>query len=469
VITSPSHTIEAGDSSVPTFTGVSVPARSWRTILPPNGTTTLALLLVCVVIPIAIVAFQVDRNRALSPADEYAHLDYVVRLTKGELPVTGDRLDPRTLRIEACVRIDAPKSSKIPPCDVKELNASAFPGYGFNHEAQQPPLYYAVTAAYRAVAERLTGDGNFLQVARLGGIGWLIAGLLLSWVAGRLLGAPAWALLAVLLVLAASPAIIYYSSIVSNDATALFAGALVLTTAVVVGPRPRTSGVVALAVCGGVVAALKPTNGVAVLAVALYLGVVLYRQGDRGAVLVRSWLRSGGALVIGAVVVTLVWVAISGHLATMDGRDLPVYQVRQLSGLHLDLLLSQATNLLWSATDTVPQGTLTHPMQLFVTDLVRVLFLVPLVLGIFVAKRRWFHLLGVSGALALLGAGFGYGLVVLLTLGMDPGTGSRYGISVLPALAVVLAFLAVRARVVWLVGAIGAVGTVTTLVVLATA
>jgi hypothetical protein len=464
-------TIDAAEVQPPTstFTGTPLAPRTWRSIRPPNVASLIALLVICVVVPIAVVALQVDRNPKLSPADEYAHLDYVARLTKGELPVTGDRLDPRTLRIEACARIDVPKSSKIPPCGIEELNPNAFPGYGFNHEAQQPPLYYTVTAAYRAIAERLTGDGNFLQVARLGGIGWLIAGLLLTWVAGRLLGAPTWALLSVLLVLAASPAVDYYSSIVSNDAPALFAGALVLTTAVLVGARPTRAGVIALAVCGGVVAALKPTNGVAVLAVALYLGIVLYQQGERRVALVRSWLRSGGALVIGTVVVTLLWVVISGQLATMDGRDLPVYQVRQLSGLHLDLLLSQATNLFWSATNTVPQGTLTHPMQLFVTDLVRILFLVPLVVGIFAAKRRWFHLLGVSGAIALVGAGFGYGLVVLLTLGMDPGTGSRYGLSALPALAVVLAFLAARARVVWLVGAVGALGAVTTLVVLSAA
>lgn len=459
----------ASTPTAPTFTGEARVPRSWRSIRPPSAASAIALLVVCVFIPIAIVALQVDHNPELSPADEYAHLDYVVRLTKGELPVTGDRLDPRTLRIEACARIDAPKSSKIPPCDVAELNPNAFPGYGFNHEAQQPPVYYAITAAYRAVAERLTGDGNFLEVARLGGIGWLIAGLLLTWVAGRLLGAPTWALIAVLLLLAASPAVEYYSSIVSNDAPALFAGALVLTTAAAVGIRPTRRGVIVLLVCGGVVAALKPTNGVAVLAVALYLGVQLYRTGDRRATLLRSWLRSGGALVAGTVVVTLVWVAISGHLATMQGRDLPVYETRHLSGLHLDLLLSQATNLLWSATDTVPHGTLTHPMQLFLTDFVRALFLVPLFFGIFVARRRWFHLLGVSCAVALVGAGFGYGLVVLLTLRMDPGTGSRYGISVLPALAVVLAFLAVRGRVVWLIGAIGAAGAVTTLVVLATA
>jgi len=71
----------------------------------------------------------------------------------------------------------------------------------------------------------------------------------------------------------------------------------------------------------------------------------------------------------------------------------------------------------------------------------------------------------VSVAVLLLG-GLGYGLVVWATLGMDPGTGARYGLCVLPLLTVCLAMLAARGRTAWLVAAVGAVTASTTLLVL---
>jgi hypothetical protein len=449
------------------FTGGAVEPLGWKQLLFPSKLITAALIVVCLVLPTLLVIEQIRKNPALSPADEYAHLDYVVRLTKGEVPRTGDLLDPRTLRIEACAGI-ALRSVSVPRCKTKVLRPIDFPGNGYNHEAQQPPVYYAITAAFRGAAERLTGDQDFLGVARAGGVFWFILALLLTWAAGRSLGASPWALLAALLVLASAPAVIYYSSIVSNDATALFSGALVFVVAARVGLRPNRMGVLTLFAAGALCAALKPTNAIVILAVAIFLGSRLASHGAGWGSFTRDWMKTGGILVLGALVPTVLWVVISGSIATKDATALPIYFVRHVSGFHLDTLLAEATNLLSPATGTVPPGTLTHPIQAFSGELVRVLFIVAALSGLFVARRAWYHVLGLASVAALLIGGLGYGIVVLLTLSMDPGTGSRYGLSVLPILTVGLALLAARGRVVWLVAGIGAITACSTLFVLFT-
>jgi hypothetical protein len=419
---------------------------------------------VCVVFPTVLVVQQIRHNPSLSPADEFAHLDYVAKLAEGKLPRTGELVEPRILRIEACAGIATVPPQDMPRCGTRDLRPERFPNNGFNHEAQQPPFYYAVTAGARAAAERILGPVDFLASARATNLLWLVPALLMLWAAGRLLGARPLALLAALLLLVVSPAVIYYSSIVSNDATVLFAGALVFLAAVVVGLRPRVPGMILLAVSAVVAVGLKPTNAFAAATVACFAFALLWRQDGRcDRAMLITWMRSGGVLLTASVVVAGGWGAVANALALVDARTLPIYAVRPMPDLHLDVLLSEATTLLAPATGTLPAGTLTRPIQTFTSELIRALFLLAGGAALFSRRRDWFHLLGAAALAVLLAGGFAYGFVVWVTLRMDPGTGSRYGLSVLPVLAVALAFLAERGRVVWLVGAVGVVTAVTTL------
>lgn len=441
--------------------------RDWVRLLFPSKTVTVGFLVVCVLLPGLLVVQQIRHNPSLSPADEFAHLDYVVKIANGTIPRTGDRIDPQVRRIVACAGIDYPGTT-VPPCNFRKFVPEEFPNAAYNHEAQQPPLYYAITAALRVAGATVTGDDDLLATTRATGLVWLWTALLVLWAAGRLLGARPWALLAALLVLVASPAIIYFSSIVSNDAPALFSGALMLLVLAIVGFEPSRWGSVALFGAGFVGAALKPTNATAAIALALFVVARLLleerRRFDRATII--AWLRTGGALLAGAALAALGWSWVAGSLALVDAQTLPIYAARRLDGFHLDLLLEEATNLLWPATGTVPPGTLTHHIQIYTSELMRVLFVVVGLAGLFAARRAWYHLMGLASMVALLAGGLGYGVVVWVTLRMDPGTGSRYGICVLPLLTVCMAKLAERGRAVPVIAAIGAFTSLTTLWVL---
>jgi hypothetical protein len=459
-VTSPAATADSEPPRPPS-------GRELRRRLFPSKTVVVALLLVTVVLPSALVLLQIRDNPALSPFDEFAHLDYVMKVSRGQIPRTGQHVDPATLRIMACRKIDYP-GVQLPNCHDKKLTFDRFPGDAFNHEAQQPPLYYAITAGLRRVVQDVSGE-SYLTSARSTGVAWLILALFTTWVAGTLLGVRPWALLAALLVLTVAPTVVYFSAIVSNDATALFSGAVVLAAAVWFGPTPTRWASATLFGIGFAVAWLKPTNVFAAATVALWLLVRAYQERDGRTTreLLRTWLRSGGALVAGAAVAALGWVAISGWLAFVDAQSLPIFAVRHLEGVHLDLFLAQAASLLSAPTGSLPSGSFSQPIQLFTSELIRDLFVVAAAVGIFVARRAWYHVLGLVAIVVFLAGGLALGISIWVSLHMDPGVVPRYGLSVLPLLAVCLAQLAERGRVVWLIGGVGAVTAVTTLWVLA--
>jgi hypothetical protein len=248
----------------------------------------------------------------------------------------------------------------------------------------------------------------------------------------------------------------------------MFSGALMLLAVVLVRGDPTRWGTVALFVAGALGAALKPTNAFAAIALAIFL---LFRPSGSetrriGRHRFHAWLRTGGALLVGSAISIAAWSLISGHRALIEGKNLPVFAVRRLNGFHLDLLLAEATNLLSPATGLVPSGLLTHPIQNFTTELIRTLFLVVAFSGLFAARRVWYHVLGLASGAALLLGGLGYGLFVWIALSMDPGAGSRYGLCILPLMAVSLAKLSERGRVTALVGALGVGATLATLVIL---
>ena len=314
----------------------------------------------------------------------------------------------------------------------------------------------------------LTGTDNYLTSARVTGFLWLSVGMILLWLAGRLLGARPWALLAALLVLVASPTVIFYSSVVSNDATGVFSGALLLFVLALVGFHPRRWGIVALVAAAFVGAALKPTNGFAAVALGIFLlAHYLFDEGrplDRDLVL--AWLRTGGAVVVGAVSAAVIWSAVSTSRALVDAASLPIYQARRLDDFRPDLLLAQAANMLKPATGTLPPGVFDEFIQVFSSQLILALFLGVGLAGLFSARREWFDWIGLSAIVGLLVCGFAYGFLVWVSLHMDPDTNSRYGLPLLPLLAVSMALLSARGRTVCVVAAVGIIAAVSTLVVL---
>ncbi|MBI1758799.1 MAG: hypothetical protein HYR62_06200 [Actinobacteria bacterium] len=97
------------------------------------------------------------RQPVFSNGDEAFHLDYVVRMAHGSMPVVGNTyVDPRVL---ALAQHRYPGPPAVPP---KQAGWA-----GNSYEAVQPPLYYFIAAPVSMLWRTLnkTGFSNILGLA----------------------------------------------------------------------------------------------------------------------------------------------------------------------------------------------------------------------------------------------------------------------------------------------------------------
>jgi hypothetical protein len=443
-------------------------------LLFPTPSAVVVALLVCVVAPVLLVALQIDRNSKFSPLDEQAHFDYVNRVAKGEVPRQGQELLPETLRTVACTGNALP-AAKTPPCTAPVLRPDQFPGRGSQYEAQQPPTYYALTVPVRWVAQHVLGIGSRLDATRAASILWLVAGLLLAWAAGRVMEIDPFALGAGLLLLVGAPTVIFLSGTVSNDVTAVPAGALVALVAALAYRREGPRMPVALFAAGFAAAALKTSNVLAVGVVSGLFAVaaVVAAGGRPAAAAFRRWARDGGPLLLGAILALCLWVVIHRSLALIDLRDEPAFAPLREVPHTLAVVLREAVALLQPVTSDlavalVSAGTLDQDVQKPLHALLGFVLIAAGLAGLFVTPRRWPHVLGLIAVPALYLGGVGLGLSLIVTYQADPGLGGRYGLSVAPLLILALA-AALDGR--WAQRAVAVLGlalVVTTFVVMAT-
>lgn len=189
--------------------------RAWR----DQRASLLVLVLVVLVGAGAVVAVAV-RFPDRSVYDEAAHVDYVRRAERLEVPRLGDRLSPQTVDVLVCR--DGREGCAAAAEGPAQLGAD-----GYQYQAQQPPLYYLVTAALRRLVA-LGPSGDLLLTSRLTGAAWLGIGLAVLWTALLRLRVRPAALATILVVALVSPAGLYHSSTVTNDAALLLLGSLAL-------------------------------------------------------------------------------------------------------------------------------------------------------------------------------------------------------------------------------------------------
>jgi hypothetical protein len=415
---------------------------AWQELFPSRGALVLALF-VCVLAPATLVGLQIDKNPRFSPIDEAAHFDYVERVSRGEIPRTGQRLTQTTLRELAC-RGSLLPGLRAPPCDTPVLRFEQFSA-SWQYEAQHPPTYYALTVPLRWAALKL-GANNLLTATRVTGIVWLMAGLLLLWAAGRVMSIDPLPLAAGLLLLAASPMVVYGTAIVNNDVTAIPAAGLVALAAALAyrGRLARTSLV--LFGAGAVAAALKASNFFPVVTFSVLFAIAawLSHRGDLRAAL-RRWLPNGGALLLGGLVATLVWTVIHRSRALIDLSDEPTFAVLRGTPRTPGLVIREAADLLRPLTNLaggfVPlsRDTLDQNIQAPFYTLLSFLLLAGGLAGLFVSPRRWYHALGLVSVPALYLGGVALGVSLMLTYDADPGLSGRYGLAMAPLLMLAMA------------------------------
>lgn len=398
------------------------------------------------VAPVGITALHMRAYPTYSPLDEGVHLDSVRRAVAGEIVHPGDRVGDEILVDVLCRGVDYP--GFLPPdCNPSPQVLDEFRAGAYNYLYVHPPAYYFATA-WGAKPFAALGFGLRESARLLSGV-WLGAGLLLFWMIAKRQGIPRSGIIPVLLLLATTPAVFHASSIVSNDATALFAGGSVLLA--VLSWEGSGRHVWVLPLVAAVAVSLKLTNILAVLIGAAYLGIRAIAPdpdlGTRRRLLPDS-LGASVALLAGGLAVMIGWVLLRPTVP--DGFVDPMQQlfgVESLSAWDLVRVVPQLITPIQHAwlgpfVDTTPIRV--------VTEVVSALFLGGGVVAALhrsrVRRMRWLAI----GTLAAFAAA-----AVILTLGnylfqgvfLDP-IPRRYGLSALPAMGLLLASAMTRTGVV---------------------
>ncbi len=385
----------------------------------------LVPVFICVLFPIVRVGNVVGRHSRFSPIDEVAHWDYIQRLSIGEFPRMGDRLRAETLREAACRGVALPEMV-LPPCGARTLFPDDFPGRAYQYEAQQPPLYYALSIPLSLLTGDLFGLGP-VRGTRLTGAFWLATALLLTWRTGRILGVARTSLSAAILLVASAPVVTYHASVVSNDAMVLFGGALVCYAAARV--HVGTEHVTWLATVSGVVAAMVKTT---CLIPCVILGSLLLWAGRpwtarepaaTSAEASRRYRRGGLGLILGALLPTAIWVGLSRSLATIPLEQIPAFDVLQGKPVNLLVIAREALLVLSPLTDAYTPFAAPFPNTYRVLAiLLRVLVLGTALTGCLVwAKRGWWHDVGPVVVAGLYLGGVVLGIGIWRAYQVDPG------------------------------------------------
>ena len=396
--------------------------------------------MVLVLAALVLVPLHVRGYTEVSPIDELQHIDYLY-----EVPgviVSGELVEQEAMGEAACRGLDAPFDP--PPCDAGPFVAADFPEGGYNTAYIHPPTYYALT---RAAAEAVSATGqveSLTTAGRLAGAGWLALGLLVTYAAGRRLGAGPVALLGPLLLVAATPAILMPSATVNPDGASLAVGGACLLL-VLLWSQGTGRGRWGFLLAAGLVAeAIKLQNLVVLCVLAVFVlapAVVVRAPGRERARALREGLLAVAALAAPAVLVAGAWSVAIRAFASVPPDEIPMSARFLVDGLTLDNVVAHVGAFISPLADPyVPQpmlGTITVALLALTTALLVAGFVSSALLGPTDDVHQ--RCLGLAvGAVALLGAPF-LVLVNYVGQGQYIAIPSRYALTVVPVMAVLLA------------------------------
>jgi hypothetical protein len=414
-------------------------------LLFPTSTAAVIAVVVCVLVPASLLSLQITSNGKFSPFDEAAHLDYVERASRAEVPRQGDKMLASSMREISCAGYQGESFDHLPSCDSPH---SSWPRSMLwnQHEAQQPPTYYFLTAPLRWLSHNVVGISGDLQATRFTSIAWAVIGLILLWAAGRVMSIVPTMLGAALILLITSPWILYLNATVSNDVTALPAAGLVALGGALAYRRPAQWHMPMLVAVGFTASALKTTNVFATGTIALALAVAAL-QGGASPAAARRWIRTGGALLAGAAAATLIWAITHNSIALIAVADDPALEGLRNGSRSAGVVLRSAVALIWPLTGDpglammryYSPDTLARDVQIPVYAL---LLATPLAIGLsplFTTPRKWPHVVALIALLLLCLGGVVMALGFMFLYDQDPNPSPRYGISLAPLFVLALA------------------------------
>ena len=396
---------------------------------------------VCAVLPVILVLTTINRHPKFSPIDEAAHFDYVERVYTHGIPDFGDRLLRSTLRELSCrgTRLDG---MVVPPCNGKKP-FNLYPGGAYQYEAQQPPLYYLVTAPLAFLARHLFRVGKVSSARAVGTI-WLVAALFLAWRVSRMLNVPRLPMFGMMLAIATSPMVIYYSSIVSNDAAGLFFGALAAFLGVsAVRTRsfsPWWAFVSALGAALTKTSCALPFGVVGVILIGLcWSSVGRSLDVDRRQQIVERSRKTGLYMLLGAVVGSAVWISYYRAMATLDPKKLPTFDILRTGSVTPWTILGQARSFFSILTDTyTPFAAWNTDAYALIGSMTAFVVIASLGSAAFTKQRAWWTTTGSVLLVSLYLGGVVIGTGIWFSYDVNPGVSARYALPMLPLVGLVV-------------------------------
>lgn len=174
---------------------------------------------------LVLVGLHVRSYETLSPIDELQHIDYVLKAGEFDIPVRNERVGQEAMAEAACRSVDAP-GYVGPACGLDTYDPENFQERGFNTAASQFPPYYVATGI---PARALTAVGIFdskVTAARMLGAIWLAAALSVTWYLMACLGIGRRSRAPVIVLLLATPLIIFHAGATVNaDVSLMLTGA----------------------------------------------------------------------------------------------------------------------------------------------------------------------------------------------------------------------------------------------------
>ena len=401
-------------------------------------------LIYCVFIaaPLLVLWSTHSNFPKFSPIDEGAHYDYVERIYSDGVPIMGELMLPSSLNDIACYGVGL-DGLVLPACNSVAVTAQNFPGGALQYEAQQPPLYYLYVATIAPVLEFL-GLGS-LGSMRLSGVFLLILSNFLILLSARAIRVPMFLIAPVLLAVNFSPVVAYHQTVVSNDAAILPIASLItyLILRTQAGSRDSIYWWIGLGLVGGF------TKGTVLILCGIALlfslswsftkvkstSFSVLRQSVFGDLLVQRTF----ALLISAFFASGFWAVFVSRTTQVPLDTLAPFEVLRGGKVTIQLIMNQALVGLRPLTQSfAPFNGVDRDLISVVNFFVDFSLLFACAAGIFLVSRTWWS---VTGPLILLGQYLGtiaLGISFWLTYNINPGLSSRYGLSVVPLMVLVL-------------------------------
>lgn len=415
---------------------------------------------VLIIASLLVGIVQVPGHRGVSPVDEYVYIDYFAKMGHQLTVHRGEPTGTFARQELGCrgLRLLAP--SPDARCSLANAkNAELFPFHGATSAYIYTPLYFGIT---RILAEPLVWVGvGLVDAGRFVGALWLAAAALFLYLALRRLKVHPVAATGVGLLMIGSLPAYWANTYISTDATALFAGGLMLYLATLADTR---RGYVWFVAGAAFVTLLKVQNLAAVAAAVFFLIIRAALDAYRGRTSKYGWIGrtfadgrtiTGIVAVLVSMVLQLAWTVYSSVTAVGPPPDMG--KVRPLgitslilqSGLFID---GSARGVGDTTTFLKGPGLISNYAVAWVT--------IAGVIGLMMVARwggRRATVAWATFAAALISAPL-LSIVTYAALGTYPDPPpARYGISLIPFfLACAALLLAKRPVPRWIMGGVGA-------------